>query len=266
MNYKLRDYVEELFNDAPRTHKVYDLKDELLINLNERYEDLILEGKSEEEAFDMVVRSIGDLNELLQSIGEVAVTIEEKIYKKKTAFVVSLSVCMYIIALIALIFIEEVMGIGNDIGIVVMLGIATVPTGLLIYHFMCESQNNIVHSKKTKEMKKSSIQEQIFSIIWMIAVASYFFVSFIYGIWAYSWIIFVFVGIIQTVLESGITFLKGGKLDIYEISSSIIWPVAIGIYLWISFKYGIWGYSWIIFIITVAIQNIIRLLLELKGE
>lgn len=36
------------------------------------------------------------------------------------------------------------------------------------------------------------------------------------------------------------------------------------IYLWISFTLGLWAYSWIIFIIGAAIQNIIKLAFELK--
>lgn len=83
MNYKLRDYIENLFENAPRTHKVYDLKDELLTNLNDKQDDLIRDGKSEEEAFKIVTVSIGDIHELLQGVDEIVITKDKKADRKK---------------------------------------------------------------------------------------------------------------------------------------------------------------------------------------
>ena len=39
MNDKIRVYVNGLFENAPNTKKVYDLKDEIISNANEKYND-----------------------------------------------------------------------------------------------------------------------------------------------------------------------------------------------------------------------------------
>lgn len=41
MNERLRNKVDELFVNAPRTRRANDLKEELLANLTDKYNDLI---------------------------------------------------------------------------------------------------------------------------------------------------------------------------------------------------------------------------------
>lgn len=289
MNYKLRDYIENLFENAPRTHKVYDLKNELLMNLNDKYDDLIRAGKSEEEAFKIVTVSIGDIHELLQGIDEIAITKDKKADRKKTALIVSVSVSLYILSIAVLILIEEVLGIDNSIGVVIMLAITALPTGLLIYHFMSmakedkskqelvewqdDRDNRIINlNEKTEsfegwkdnKLKKKKIKESISSITWTIITVIYLWSSFALGSWAYSWIIFIIGAAIQSFIKLIIELDENDNKKTCGNISSIIWSLITAIYLWISFEFGLWAYSWIIFIIGAAIQNIIKLAFELK--
>lgn len=48
MQDKLRAFIDTLFEDAPAGKKVVELKEEMLQNLNDKYSDLLSEGKSEE--------------------------------------------------------------------------------------------------------------------------------------------------------------------------------------------------------------------------
>jgi hypothetical protein len=41
MHEKLRKSVEELFENAPKTHRATELKEELLANLTDKYDDLV---------------------------------------------------------------------------------------------------------------------------------------------------------------------------------------------------------------------------------
>lgn len=50
MNEKLRAYVEELFKNAPKTKQTVEIKEEILQNTIDRYNDLIKEGRSPEAA------------------------------------------------------------------------------------------------------------------------------------------------------------------------------------------------------------------------
>ncbi|HHU55233.1 MAG TPA: hypothetical protein GXZ48_00885 [Acholeplasmataceae bacterium] len=48
------------------------------------------------------------------------------------------------------------------------------------------------------------------SALWTLTVAIYLLVSFIYGIWLYSWIIFIIAGAIEEIVK-GIMMLRSGK-------------------------------------------------------
>ncbi|MHC1735396.1 MAG: permease prefix domain 1-containing protein [Erysipelotrichaceae bacterium] len=54
--------------------------------------------------------------------------------------------------------------------------------------------------------------------------------------------------------------------SIYDALSSAFWLIIVAVYLYVSFTYMNWHYSWIIFIIGAAIQNIVKALLEMRGD
>ncbi|MDR0880288.1 MAG: permease prefix domain 1-containing protein [Clostridioides sp.] len=58
MRSEIKAYVEELFLGSPKDAKVFELKEELLSNSYERYDDLVKAGISEEEAYRVVVANI----------------------------------------------------------------------------------------------------------------------------------------------------------------------------------------------------------------
>jgi ABC-type multidrug transport system fused ATPase/permease subunit len=54
--------------------------------------------------------------------------------------------------------------------------------------------------------------------------------------------------------------------SLYEALSSAFWLIVVAIYLYVSFTYMSWYYSWIIFIVAAAIQNIFKALLEMRSR
>ena len=70
MEENLRQYVERLFADAPKTRKMLELREEIFMNLKEKYNDLRENGASEEEAYEIVKSSIGDVDELISSAND----------------------------------------------------------------------------------------------------------------------------------------------------------------------------------------------------
>ena len=64
MREQLIQYVELLFAGAPGAE---EMKQEILQNTLDRYDDLISQGKSEEAAYRLAISGIGDINELLDS-------------------------------------------------------------------------------------------------------------------------------------------------------------------------------------------------------
>ena len=68
MEDRIRSLVAELFRDAPRSGKTLELRDEMEQNLLDRYNDLISEGRSPDDAFEEVRSSVGDMGELFEEI------------------------------------------------------------------------------------------------------------------------------------------------------------------------------------------------------
>lgn len=57
MKEKLRKYVEDMVRDIPKTRNVVDLKEEIIGNMEERYDDLRAEGYGEQDAFDCTINA-----------------------------------------------------------------------------------------------------------------------------------------------------------------------------------------------------------------
>jgi hypothetical protein len=65
MNEKIKDHVNDLLKDAPRTRRIVDLQEELLSGCLDKYADLTASGINAEEAYEEVISGIGDVNELI---------------------------------------------------------------------------------------------------------------------------------------------------------------------------------------------------------
>lgn len=68
MNNRIKSYVDGLFSEIPRSGKVTDLKEDLLANMSESYENYIREGKTENEAYSLVISDLKDLDEMLADV------------------------------------------------------------------------------------------------------------------------------------------------------------------------------------------------------
>lgn len=64
MREKLKDYVNSLFQGAPDTEHIRELREEIMQNTLDRYDDLVAQGCSEDSAFGQAVASIGDVRQL----------------------------------------------------------------------------------------------------------------------------------------------------------------------------------------------------------
>ena len=62
-------YLEALFSSLPKTPEVLRMQAEMTENAEDRYRDLIAQGKSEAEAVGIVISGIGTLEELKAELG-----------------------------------------------------------------------------------------------------------------------------------------------------------------------------------------------------
>lgn len=72
MKDRLNGYIQGLFADAerraPDNLRLSELKEELLQNTYEKYDDLLSSGKTPEAAYKAAVHGIGDISELLEAM------------------------------------------------------------------------------------------------------------------------------------------------------------------------------------------------------
>lgn len=208
---KLQKNVEDLFENAPKTHRAYELKEELLSNLIDKYNDLVSSGKSEEEAFKSVMSGIGDIDELIKGLKDQDVLNYEEIQKRreKSALVLSVSVGLYIMSVVVLLLFTEVFQVNEVISVCFMLTIDAIATGLIIYNAASRSKyikadDTLVEEFKewkSVNSKEKELLKSIKSIVWLITLALYFILSFTFGIWAFSWIIFIIGAAVEKVIS-----------------------------------------------------------------
>ncbi|MDS0528427.1 permease prefix domain 1-containing protein [Clostridium sp. SHJSY1] len=204
---RFRQKLDELFENAPETHRARELKEELLANLMDKYNDLISNGKAEEDAFNIAVSSIGDVDELINGLKEKDEFNYEEMKRrsKKSAFIISISIGIYIMSVVVMIMLSEVLMVDENIAACIMLTMDAVATCLIIYNSVSrpkylKADSTIV--EEFKEWKSETSREReviksINSIVWLIIVALYFVLSFIFGTWYFSWLIFI-IGIAIT--------------------------------------------------------------------
>ena len=65
----IRNYLDNMFRNLPNTEAVRKAKRDLLEMMEDKYEELIAEGKSENEAVGIVISEFGNLDELAESLG-----------------------------------------------------------------------------------------------------------------------------------------------------------------------------------------------------
>lgn len=65
----IREYLNNLFMSLPETPEVLRAKAELLEMMEDKFEELVSEGKTEKEAIGIVISEFGNLQELAEELG-----------------------------------------------------------------------------------------------------------------------------------------------------------------------------------------------------
>ena len=213
MNNKIKNYIDVLFSDIPRSKKATELKAELLANMNDRYDDYIKEGKSENEAYSASVSNIGDIDALLSEVmPDADFKKQADYYRKRNARNIAIAVAMYILGAVALIGCSALGASGSAIlGLLLLLTLAAVATGIIIYTGMStpiefkdfegnNEKEHAVYSSKSGQNFKAAV-----SIYWSVITIAYLLVSFLTFRWDVTWIVWPVAGIVcgiwKTVFE-----------------------------------------------------------------
>lgn len=196
MKEQLIQYVNLLFAG---TTGCDDIRQEILQNTLDRYDDLIAEGKTPEAAYRLAIMGIGDISELLckpqntsAAPGAARKKDDDSTPKKVLRAV---GIALYILCPIPLIVLSE---LGMDIiGLCGTLGIVAVATVLVILGAKKDSQEDVQERSPKQELRNS-----INSMMWAIGFAIYFILSFATGAWYITWVVFLIIGAVQGLVNA----------------------------------------------------------------
>lgn len=215
MNERVKKYLDELFEDAPKTRKAMELKEEMLQNSMEKYQDLLSDGWSEEDAYKNVIGSIGDVTELFEDLEEKNLLNLSEADRKKKAILTSVAVGLYILAgvvLLASTLIGDVLGGPRSLdydtlGLVLAAAVCIAPTCMLVYaanmypDYRKKKEDFVEEYKEAKHAsnRDKAVRKSISTIIWTLIIILYFVFSFSSGAWHISWVIFLMGGCVEAV-------------------------------------------------------------------
>ena len=209
MRNELIQYVQLLFAGLPDSE---DMKQEILQNTLDRYDDLIGQGKSPEAAYRLAISGIGDVNELLSTIPNNKqtsdtlthadpVTQDEDTPRKRMLRTVAIA--LYILCIIPLILLSE---IGLDtLGLCATLSIVAVATVAILLGRKNDPDeehipSNVRYVKNTSPLH--SLKKSLANLIWAVGVAVYFILSFITNAWYITWVLFPIIGCVEGLVNA----------------------------------------------------------------
>ena len=270
MKEQLKAYIDTVFSDAegraPDSERLAELKEEMLHNLYEKYDDLVAAGKSPAAAYHSSVASVGDISELLDSIsGGEAVELpvvsepspkeekaseedepherpmnaeesaEWKTYKERSAILSSVSVALYILCWVPNVVLDAIaLPLFDEIGTALMFIMIAVATALQVY--MKKTKPHFGKGVKVDDADDDDDD-----------------------------------GDRDEEDEDGESEDKKKKKKrkrsrrspIYAAISGALWIVTVCLYLQISSATGYWHVTWLIFLMATAVDNIIKAVFDL---
>ena len=187
MREQLIQYVNLLFAGAPDCE---DMKQEILQNTLDRYDDLIAEGKVPQAAYRLAIAGIGDINEILGTTPQQA-----PVYTRapkpqsdgdtdKKKLMRAIAVAMYILCPIPL-FVGSQFGL-DVLGLCGLLAVVAVATAMMVVSSKKDQAPVQVIELSAQEKQRKSIK----TIINTLGLVVYFLLSFTTGLWIYTWLVF----------------------------------------------------------------------------
>lgn len=209
MNENIQKYVDDFFKDVPNKRRVMEIREELLSDMCEKYEDLVNQGKNEDEAYSTVVSGIGDIAGLIddvievekQSFTDTAIRnkcrfIKKKYNKEDNSFAEE--------------YREKISLSDKTSRLHSALSSSLWTLTLLVYFLISFFTNSwdiswvvFLMAVVLQQCITSIINKKINSggIVWTSAVVVYFLLSFTTERWDYTWLIFFAAAVIQQAIR-----------------------------------------------------------------
>lgn len=217
MREQLIQYVNLLFAGASDCE---DIKQEILQNTLDRYDDLVAQGKAPEAAYRLAISGIGDINEILgthshtavsPAPAETAATQPETEEDRKRKKIRGIAVAMYILCAVPVILLSE---LGADIpGVCLTLALVACATYLMIITGKKDDDDDDDDRKEKAASPQEELKRSIGKMISTIGLAAYLVVSFLSGAWAVTWIIFPIAGCVKGLVNAIIDLKEANQYE-----------------------------------------------------
>ena len=208
MRDRLIAYVDLLFAGNP---EAADVKQEILQNTLDRYDDLLAEGRSPEAAYSLAISGIGDLSEVLgrkesgTAFTETAVPGENQEEQKKRKLLRSIAVGLYIGCPIPMLFFL------NKIGVSLLLTMVAIATVMMIFAGKDRKEDGKSDPYPKPQMTPGQeLRKSIHAAVSTVGLCAYFILSFLTGAWHLTWLIFLIAAAVNG-LVTAIMDLKEAK-------------------------------------------------------
>ena len=154
-------------------------------------------------------------------------------------------------------------------GVVFMIVICAAATGVIVYGNSISStsyskrDDSFVEEYKEKvaaDKERVKLLATITPAMWWLIVAIYFAISFLTRAWHITWIVFLVGALLQQIIVYVVSSPEKRK----NVWQGMLWTLAVVLYLIISFSFKAWKWSWLIFLLTASVHQIIKLLLLWK--
>lgn len=211
MREQLIQYVNLLFAGAADSEEI---KQEILQNTLDRFDDLVTQGKAPEAAYRLAISGIGDIEEILQRVPEtsnetdinktesdnwqIPFHADKPKDRQTTSTARAVAIGMYIFspapAIIFSGFNQE------NLGIFFMFLLIAAATVLLIMNKPVTASEKAHAAKETSP--KQELRKAIGALIGPIGLVCYLVVSYFTGAWYITWIIFPMIGCVQGIINA----------------------------------------------------------------
>lgn len=248
MTNKIKENVDNIFKSFEDNERTRDIKEEMVVNLEERISDLIEEGHSEDEAFKISFGNLGSTNEIkkifnFKSIKEFNFDYKLNPLYALIATIIYLAIGLiwdmwhpgWVLFLVAAAFSDFTV---NDkksyVMPVIILLYSGVGLAFDLWHpgWLLFPVGFIIISTIDRKV----------GAIWLMSIAVYIVVGYMFSQWGISLLIFF----IPILLVSGRNDLIAG-----------LWLATIGGYLLLGFGFDLWHPGWVIFGVAIATTVII---------
>lgn len=268
MRNKLICYVNSIFEGIPNTPEVQELREEILQNTLDRYDEECARGVSETVAYNVAVMSIGDTDELLAAYRK-----PKKEKKSSRRVCVAIAIALYILCVVPPAVADE-MGWPEALGVSMMFLMIAAATALIILSGGREkpaapkasAPQGVPVQPAAQPVQAASAQEERSSAVkilrgvltplyWLAAVGLFLAAGFA-GYWYVAWVIFIAAGAVGDVI-TGIVYMAKGRYGLKKFIEGLMLLAAVAIYLKISAASGAWMVTWLVFPICASLTGVL---------